>query len=326
VPTNPSPDESYPARIGFVKGTFRLEHPVTNDTGMHRWIADFVAPLKPPTVKPTVLAIELQGNTITMASSLFPKVSFVADGRQYEIQTSQGQTLKTTAVLNEKQLTIKTTTETNHTLETVFSIQPNGKLKVSQSLFESGKRLAVQETDYLRVSDAASLDVFPIESPDRPVPVDTVLLKKGERIVAEVDSDISSAVAKEGDEFSLTVKEPTRFKGAKVKGHLSNIIRTASGDEVHLNFDVIILPDGASYRMPGKMELKGLSTFRVPTEQSEQRATGAAAAAAGPSTTAPATVVVPMRKIIVRDSGGGPLVKIGKGAKLVIIPAVPDQP
>jgi hypothetical protein len=64
-------------------------------------------------------------------------------------------------------------------------------------------------------------------------------------------------MAKEGDEFSLTVKEPARFRGAKIKGHLSNIKSTSVGDELYLNFDMILLTDGTGFLFPGKMEAKG---------------------------------------------------------------------
>jgi hypothetical protein len=209
--------------------------------------------LKPP----SILAIDLSGNKVTMASSLFPKFSFDANGREHELETNEGETMKVVAELKENHLTIRAKSETDATLEAVFSLQPDGKLKVSQSLTGTGVPPVLKEATYLQLSDVASLDVFPTESSDRPTPVEGVVLRKGERIVAEVDRDIVSFMAKEGDEFSLTVKGPARFRGAKIKGHLSNIKSTSEGDELYLNFDVILLTNQTGYLFPGKMGVKG---------------------------------------------------------------------
>jgi hypothetical protein len=72
-------------------------------------------------------------------------------------------------------------------------LQPDGKLKVSQTLTGTDVPAILKEATYLQLSDVASLDVFPTESPDKPTPVKGVLLRKGERIVAEVDRDIVSS-------------------------------------------------------------------------------------------------------------------------------------
>jgi hypothetical protein len=254
VPNNaPPPDQWGKSRVGQLKGTFRLDRG-PSDIGEpgYNLPADWTTPLRPP----SILAIELSGTSITMTSSLFPKFSFVADGREHEVQTSQGETVKVVAEVKENELTIRAKTAANAMLEAIFSLQPDGKLKVSQSLSETGLPTIFKEASYLRLSDMALLDIFSTESPGRTTPSEGVLLRKGERILAEVDSDISSILAKEGDEFSLTVKEPARFRGAKVKGHLSNINRTSDGDELHLNFDVILLNNRTGYLLPGRMEVK----------------------------------------------------------------------
>ncbi len=248
VPTNEAPKESYPARVGSLKGTFRSDDADALDlfpygSSFPTWMTSLR--------HPAVLAIDPQGSKVTMASSQFNSLSFVADGREYEFKTGEGENIKAVATIDDKQLTIKATTETAQATA-VISVQPDGTLKLNRVFSSAGQTTAVKETNYLRVSDLALLDVFPIESADKPYTTNSVLLRKGERIVAEVDDDISASSAKEGEEFTLTVKEPGRFKGAMVKGHLSDI----KGTVLYLNFDLILLVDGAGYRFPGKVEVR----------------------------------------------------------------------
>lgn len=316
VPNNPRPsDTPVPGRVGF-RGTYRLERG-PNDIGEPGYSLpdDWTKPLKPP----SILAIDISGHRVTIASSLFSKFAFDADGREREVETSQAETMKVVAEFKENTLTIRAKTETSTTLEAVFSLQVDGKLKVTQSLSGPGIASILKEANYLQVSDVASLDIFPTDSAARPTPVEGVLLRKGEQLVAEVDSDIVSFTAKEGDEFSLTVKAPAKLKGAKIKGHLSDIKRTSEGDELHLNFEVIILTNKTGYLFPGKMEVNS---------------TGRASSAAARSAAQAGEVlgIVSSRKQ--RPSAatgeqaaiGVSFVKIEKGTEIIMTPLGPGPP
>jgi hypothetical protein len=83
------------------------------------------------------------------------------------------------------------------------------------------------------------------------------IIASGERVVAVIDSDLSSATAREGDRFTATLRLPTQYAGATVEGHVSNVQRSGritGRSQMTLNFDSIRLRDGRSFRFAGLVE------------------------------------------------------------------------
>jgi hypothetical protein len=65
-----------------------------------------------------------------MASSLFTRFSFDADGREHELETSQGETMKVVAELKENALTIRAKSATNAALEAVSPCSQTESLRL----------------------------------------------------------------------------------------------------------------------------------------------------------------------------------------------------
>jgi hypothetical protein len=118
----------------------------------------------------------------------------------------------------------------------------------------------VQST-YDKTSDVARFDINtgPQTYPNTyPSPTGTdFIIANGERVVAVLDNDVSTATAREGDRFTATVRQPLQYEGATVEGHVSNVQRSGritGRSQMTLNFDSIRLRDGRSYSFAGLLE------------------------------------------------------------------------
>jgi len=94
-------------------------------------------------------------------------------------------------------------------------------------------------------------------TPVRPVTSDSFLLRDGAPVVAVLDNSISTKMARSGDKFTMTFREPSEYRNAKIYGHLTGVKRSGKltgRSQLTLNFDRIRLPDGSSYRFAGNVE------------------------------------------------------------------------
>jgi hypothetical protein len=83
------------------------------------------------------------------------------------------------------------------------------------------------------------------------------IVPSGQTLVAVLNDDVSTANAREGDRFTLTVRQPSNLEGATIDGRVTQIQRSGrvSGrSQMTLNFDNIRLRDGRSYRFAGILE------------------------------------------------------------------------
>ncbi|MGH9903158.1 MAG: YMGG-like glycine zipper-containing protein, partial [Pyrinomonadaceae bacterium] len=101
---------------------------------------------------------------------------------------------------------------------------------------------------------------------------DSFIIRDGDTVIATLDNNLSTEVAKEGDPFSMTVRQPSQYDGAVITGTISNVSRSGrvSGRSgVTLNFDNIRLRNGETYRFAGFVEsvrMPGGETVRVDNE------------------------------------------------------------
>ncbi|HEX8456908.1 MAG TPA: YMGG-like glycine zipper-containing protein [Pyrinomonadaceae bacterium] len=81
-----------------------------------------------------------------------------------------------------------------------------------------------------------------------PRPIDEgFVIGQGTQFVATLDNNLSTAEAREGDRFTMTVREPSMFAGATIEGTVSHVHaagRISGRSELTLNFERIRLRDG----------------------------------------------------------------------------------
>jgi hypothetical protein len=86
---------------------------------------------------------------------------------------------------------------------------------------------------------------------------DVFVVANGLQFVADLNQDLTTAQAREGDRFTLNVRQPYEYAGATIDGYVSRIDRggrVAGRAQMLLNFERITLRDGRSAPFNGYIE------------------------------------------------------------------------
>jgi hypothetical protein len=97
----------------------------------------------------------------------------------------------------------------------------------------------------------------PTSPPARTNDVYVLVVPDNTRVVAVLNTDLSTATAHEGDRFTLTVREPGSYAGATIEGYVSRVQaggRLSGRAEMTLNFEQIRLSDGRTAGFNGIIE------------------------------------------------------------------------
>lgn len=97
----------------------------------------------------------------------------------------------------------------------------------------------------------------PSPQPERRPDVYVLVIPNGARFVATLNNNLSTAQSREGDRFTLTVREPVQYEGATIEGYVSNVHpagRITGRSEMALNFESIRLRDGRTAGFAGYIE------------------------------------------------------------------------
>lgn len=208
---------------------------------------------------PDRLAIDVRGREVTIGSSRAPQISFTADGVERVENNGSGRTTRASAALNAGQLVINSTGDRANEFNVTFNPIDNGaRLSVTRRVYVQGlSRPVVVQSVYERTADVAQFDMTPGSGyPNTPSGTEFIV-PNGELLVAELNDDISTANAREGDRFTLTVRQPSNLEGATIDGRVTQVQRSGrvSGrSQMTMNFDNIRLRDGRSYRFAGIIE------------------------------------------------------------------------
>jgi len=211
---------------------------------------------------PDQLAIDVRGREVTIGSSRAPQISFTADGVQRVETSGSGRTTRASATLNADQLTISSTGDRANEFNVNFNPIDNGsRLSVTRRVYAEGlSRPVVVQSVYERTDTVARFDMN--TGPQQGYPTTTTsgtdfIVPNGETLVAELNDDVSTENAREGDRFTLTVRQPSNWEGATIEGRVSAVERSGrvtGRSQVTMNFDSIRLRDGRSYRFAGILE------------------------------------------------------------------------
>lgn len=208
---------------------------------------------------PDQMAIDLRGRDVTLASSRAPQISFTADGIERVETTNSGRTIRARATLNGQQLTVNSTGDRESEFNVTFDpIDYGRRLRVTRRVIVPGlSNSVIVQSTYNKTDEVARFDINTSPQTYPTNPSTDFLIGNGETVVAVLDSDLSSATAREGDRFTATVRQPSQYEGAIVEGHVSNVQRSGrvtGRSQMTLNFDSIRLRDGRSYRFAGLLD------------------------------------------------------------------------
>jgi hypothetical protein len=211
---------------------------------------------------PDEIAIDLRGRDVTLASSRAPQITFAADGTERVETAPSGRTIRARATLNGEQLIVSSTGDTGNQFNVTFDPIDNGRgLSVTRRVYVQGlSRPVVVQSVYQKTSDVARFD---INTGPQTYPGNTTtangdfVINNGETIVGVLENGLSTQTAREGDRFTVTVRQPAQYQGAVIEGHVSNVQRSGrltGRSQMTLNFDSIRLRDGGSYRFAGILQ------------------------------------------------------------------------
>jgi hypothetical protein len=269
-PTAPAGNQN-PYTANRLTGTYRLDISRSDDP---REAADRVTRNLPASSRdqllnaitarlesPDQLAIDLRGRSVTIASSRAPQITFEADGVERVETRNNGRTVRARATLNGEQLLVSSTGDRGNDFNVTFDPIDNGqRLSVTRRVYAEGlTRPVVVQSTYDRISDVAQFNIYSGPT-NYPGPVTTnsdFIIPNGELVVTTLNDLLSTSSAREGDRFTLTVRQPAQYEGATIEGHVSHVERSGrlTGRSVMtLNFDNIRLRDGSSYRFAGILE------------------------------------------------------------------------
>ena len=207
---------------------------------------------------PETLAIERRGSTITIASSRAPQSTFEADGVERQEQLN-GRISRVTATLRGDRLVVRSTGYRNNDFTVTFeAIERGRRLRVRREIYSDRLNQAVVVNSiYNRTSEVAQWNIY---DGSRTVPGNLdanrgeFIMRDGETVVAVLNNDLTTKEAKEGDRFTLTVREPAQYEGAVIEGTVSSVDesgRVTGRSEMTLSFDTIRLRNGRTYRFGG---------------------------------------------------------------------------
>jgi hypothetical protein len=199
---------------------------------------------------PETLAIDRRGDAVTMESSLGARTTFDADGRTHNERAANGRDITTRADMRDDRLTVSTTGDRGSDYLVTFEPVSSGdELRVTRRFDSEELRSPVTVTSfYRRVSSEPRWDVYRSGSSarredresDHPVPDGTLLR-------ATLDKAIGTRSSHSGDRFSLTVRSPREFEGARLDGVVSKVNRSTFGHksaDLVVDFESIRLPSG----------------------------------------------------------------------------------
>jgi hypothetical protein len=208
---------------------------------------------------PERLAIDVRGRDVTIGSSRAPQISFTADGIERVETNINGRTTRASAALNAGQLVISSTGDRANEFNVTFNpIDDGARLSVTRRVYVQGlSRPVVVQSVYERTSDVAQFEGGTQGYPTTTNSGTEFIVPNGELLVAVLNDDVSTANAREGDRFTLTVRQPSNLDGATIEGRVTQIARSGrvtGRSQMTMNFDSIRLRDGRSYRFAGILE------------------------------------------------------------------------
>jgi hypothetical protein len=214
---------------------------------------------------PTELAIERRGDNVTIASTRAPQINFVADGMERTERGPNGNTIRARAAFNGDQLIVNSMGDINNDFAVTFDPLNNGRrLQVTRRIsVPNVASPVVVRSVYDRTADVARFDIYrggttyPTTGTIGGGSNDGYVITNGTTLIATLNNDLNTRNAREGDRFTMTVREPSQYSGATIEGHLSQVNRSGrvtGRSQLTFNFDRIRMRDGRTSNFSGFVE------------------------------------------------------------------------
>ncbi|MEP6703467.1 MAG: YMGG-like glycine zipper-containing protein [Acidobacteriota bacterium] len=208
---------------------------------------------------PEMLAVDRQGMRVMFASTVAPQVTLEVDNMEHIESYPNGRQSRVRASFTGDTLNIVSNgdRENDFTI-TLTSLDGGRRMLVTRSLYAEGLNQTVQVKSYYdRTDDQARFNIYnnaPVYTGTNTNVNNNFYLPDNTIVTAVLNNDLSTATAKDGDRFTMTVRSPNQYVGAIIEGYVSNANRSGriSGrSEINLNYETIRLSNNQAYRFAG---------------------------------------------------------------------------
>jgi hypothetical protein len=220
---------------------------------------------------PDMLAIEKMNQRVMIASSLSPQISLDADNVARSEVSANGRTVNIRAAQDRDTLSISYEGDRMNDFHITFVPVGNNQLRVTRRLYleNRGETITVSSV-YDKIDTVArwtdmggSYNTGNTGGYNNNTNNNTnynnydFVIPNGTRLVAVLNTPLSTRTTQNGDRFTLEVTAPAQYRGAVIEGTVMNAERSGrvSGRaEMGLNFETIRLRNGQTYRFTGLID------------------------------------------------------------------------
>jgi hypothetical protein len=242
---------------------------------------------------PQTLAIDRNGQMITISSSSGPRATFDADGQTRNEQEPNGRMIATRAEIVGDRLSVSTSGNRGSDFSVTFEALNNGdRLLVTRRLDneELSQPVTVQSY-YRRIANEPRWDLYagasrptygqPAYAPPAYAPgAGSYVVPDGTRLIATLDTPLSTRSSRSGERFTMTVRSPAQFEGARIDGVVTRVnpyqqasnradmmvnfetihFRGGQTSEFRAVLDTVRTPDGTTLRVDAEGGVRDVNT------------------------------------------------------------------
>jgi hypothetical protein len=220
---------------------------------------------------PQQMAIDHNGQRVTIVSTSAPQITIEADGRAQTETRPNGRTVTTTASMSGNMLTVNSDGDRGSDFSVTFDPSYGGRgLRVTKRIFTERLSEPVEVTSYYnRTSDVAQWNIYDgsrNSGGNRNVGGryndrnnrgnSRFAIPNGTVLTAVLNQDLTTRQTQEGDRFTMTVRSPRQYNGAVLEGIVTKADRSgriAGRSEVALEFQRLRM-NGRDYDFGGFIE------------------------------------------------------------------------
>jgi len=196
---------------------------------------------------PQTISIDRNGVTVSIASSRGPRSAFDADGLTRSERGPNGRMVTTRAGMSgDGMLTVSTSGGGRGSdFSVTFESLSNGNgLRVTRRLDDDSlPRPVIVESYYQRAADTPRWDIYP-SGPRYATAGSMMIVPDGTPLLATLDTPLSMRSSRDGEPFTMTVRDPEEFRGARIDGVISRVNtyrEGGNGGDMRVDFQTIAL-------------------------------------------------------------------------------------
>lgn len=207
---------------------------------------------------PEYIALDKNGNSVTIAANGMPQATFQADGIA-RTESQGNRQVKVTGKTNYDSISLSYEGDRINDYYVSFMPIGNSQLRVVRRVYlENRNETITVASVYDKIRNNADFAwVAGQGTPQNNVGNNGFYIPNGRQIQGTLNESLSTKTVNNGDRFSINVNSPSAYAGSTIYGYVSNVNRSGrvSGRaNMTLNFEQIRLSNGQTYSFRGIVE------------------------------------------------------------------------